>query len=152
MNASDYIDIDVDEEMPFELIEHAKAAVMESLPLKSKDKYNRVYKNFKAWQLGYGVNTVSATVMMAYFHMLDTKKHKPTSLWAFHSMLKATLRAFDDIDIGTYAQVSAFLKVKSSGYKSIKAQVFTENNIKRFIDEADDLPWLDVKVSFSIKN
>lgn len=38
MNAND-ID-DIDEDMPFELIEHAKAAVVETLPIKSKEKYD----------------------------------------------------------------------------------------------------------------
>lgn len=43
-------------------------------------------------------------------------------------------------------QVTAFLKSKSHGYKSKKAEVFTEDGIKNFFDEAEDLAWLDVKV------
>ncbi|XP_037048476.1 uncharacterized protein LOC119082925 [Bradysia coprophila] len=78
--------------------------------------------------------------------MLDEKKYKPTSLWAFHSMLKSTLRAYDNVDIGKFCQVTAFLKTKSSGYKVVKAKVFAESYILKFIDEAEDLTWLDVKV------
>lgn len=138
---------DIDEDMPFELLEHAKEAVLETLPAQSKQKYNRVYKNFKDWQSKNGSPIVSNRLILAYFHMLSsTKKYKPTSLWAYHSMLKATLRTYEDIDIKKYGQVSAFLKSKSSGYRSVKARVFMEDNIKTFIDQADELSWLDIKV------
>lgn len=85
--------------------------------------------------------------MLAYFHVLAEKSYKPSSLYAFYSMLKATLRAHENTDIGTLNQVSAFLKAKSDGYKPIKAEVFTEEGFKKFIDEAENLAWLDVEVS-----
>ncbi len=47
---ADNIIEDIDDEMPLELMEHAEAALLETLPVKSKEKYNRVYKNFKDWQ------------------------------------------------------------------------------------------------------
>lgn len=85
----DAMDIeDIDDEMPFKLIEHAKAAALEILPEMSREKYNRVYRNF----LGILKNK-------------HWKKYKIT-LWSFHSMLKATLRANEDIDI-CYKQVPA---------------------------------------------
>lgn len=111
-----------------------------------------VYNKFKNWQSGYGVVVISSNLIMAYFHTLDEKKYKPTSLWAYHSMLKATLRVNDDVDIGTFHQVTAFLKGKSAGYKSVKAKVFDEHGIKNFIDRAEDLAWLDVKVSDKISD
>lgn len=57
------------------------------------------------------------------------------------------MRANEDLDIGEFHQVKAFLKKKSSGYKSVKATVFTEEQIRKFIIEAADGQWLDVKVS-----
>lgn len=142
-----HVDVDIDEEMPFELIEHAKQAVLETLPEKSREKYNCAYKNFKDWQSRNEMATISNKLVLAYFQMLSkAKNYKPTSLWAYHSMLKATLRTFEDTDIGKFAQVTAFLKAKSNGYKSVKARVFSEENIKTFIDQADDLSWLDIKV------
>lgn len=137
---------DIDEEMPFELLEHAREAVLETLPKKSRDKYIRTYKIFKDWQSRHGMPKISNELILAYFHMMAKKKYKPTSLWAYHRMLKATLRTHEDVDIGTFKQVSAFLKSKSVGYKSKKARVFTEDQIKTFIDDADNLSWLDVKV------
>lgn len=149
MNAMD-ID-DIDDDMPFELIEHAKAAALEILSMKSREKYFRVYKNFTDWKMSHGVSKMSSNLIMAYFHMLEEKKYKPITLWSVYSMLKATLRAKEDIDIVKYTQVVAFLKRKSSGFKSIKAEVFTEAGVKKFIEEAEDLSWLDVKVSTNSK-
>ncbi|KAJ6639008.1 hypothetical protein Bhyg_11747, partial [Pseudolycoriella hygida] len=100
------------------------------------------------WQDGRGVQKITPNVVLAYFQELDAKKnYKPTSLWAFYSMLKSTLRTFEDLDIGQYFQVKAFLKQKSSGFKSVRANVFTEEEIRKFVMEADDRQWLDVKVS-----
>lgn len=137
---------DIDEQMPFELLEHARAAVLETLPDISREKYMLTYKNFKDWQSKHGMPNVCNDLILAYFHMMAKKKYKPTSLWAYHSMLKATIRTFEDVDIGRFKQVSAFLKSRSKGYKSVKARVFTEDQIKNFIDNADNLSWLDVKV------
>ncbi|KAG4065945.1 hypothetical protein HA402_010299 [Bradysia odoriphaga] len=61
-------------------------------------------------------------------------------------MLKATIRTHENIDIGTFPAVSAYLKSKSSGYNPVKAEVFTEAGIKTFIDTTEDSTWLDVKV------
>lgn len=137
----------IDEEMPIEVMERAKEAALELLPAKSAAKYNRAYKIFKEWQTKNGVASVSSDVIIAYFHYLNEKKYKPTSLWAYYSMLKSTLKAYENIDIGGYHQVAAFLKNKSIGYKCVKAKVFLEAEIQKFIDEAEDLGWLDVKVS-----
>lgn len=106
-----------------------------------------VYNKFKKWQSGYCVAIISSNLIMTYFHTLEGNKYKPTSLWAFHSMLKATLRVNDNVDISAFHQVTAFLKGKSAGYKCVMAKVFNEEEIKHFIDHAEDLAWLDVKVS-----
>lgn len=76
---------DIDEELPFELMEHAKAAVLDLLPIKSHEKYKRAYENFKDWQAGYVVGTILSDLLLAYFHVLDEKKYKSTSLWVVHS-------------------------------------------------------------------
>lgn len=70
---------DIDNELPFELMEHVTAAVLELLPAKSRENYINVYKKFKDWQSGYGVNTISSNLILAYFHV-------------------ATLRSFENID------------------------------------------------------
>ena len=49
---------DIDDDIPFEL---------ELLPIKSLQKYYRVYNQFKNWQKEHGLKNVSAKVIMAYF-------------------------------------------------------------------------------------
>lgn len=137
---------DIDEDIPFEVLQNAKLAALELLPVKSREKYYRAYNHFKEWQKKHGLKTVSCTIVMSYFFEMDKKNYKPTSLWAFYSMLKATIRIKENVDIGKYGDVTAFLKVKSIGFKSVKAEVFTEQQIKSFFDGAPDLQWLDVKV------
>ncbi len=144
MDASDEI-LDIDEELPLELMERAKAAKFETLPVKSREQYKRVYDIFKSWQNSFGVTTITCDLMLVYFNGLS-EKYKPTSMWAFHYMLKSTIRANENIDIGPFHQVTAFLKTKSAGYKCVKAMVFEKEHIRKFINEADDLSWLDVKV------
>lgn len=138
---------DIDEDMPFEIIQNAREAILETLPKVSREKYTRVYNNFKQWQKKLGTESVSHETILAYFHMLATKKkYKPTSLWAYFSMLKATMRTYENVLIDKYKQVSAYLSTRSAGYKKKKAKVFSEDNIKTFIDQADEFSWLDVKV------
>lgn len=105
------------------------------------------YTIFKNWQKGYGVNNITCDLMLAYLNVLHQKNYKPTSLWAFHSMLKSTLRGNENVDIASFLGVTSFLKTISSGYKCVKAKVFEEEQIRKFIDKADDSIWLDVKVS-----
>lgn len=61
-------------------------------------------------------------------------------------MLKATMRTYENVHIDKHKQVSAYLSTRSAGYKAKKAKVFSEENIKTFIDQADELSWLHVKV------
>ncbi len=67
-------------------------------------------------------------------------------------MLKNTLKIHDDVDISKYAKVMSFMKRYSEGYKSIKAKVFSEDEIRKFLFEAPDIQWLAVKVSNMMRN
>lgn len=118
-------EMDLDEEIPFEVIQNAQLAALELLPVKSREKYYRVYRIFKNWQMQRGVKIVTSEIMMSYFYEMD-KKNKPTTLWAYYSMLKATIRNNENIDIGKYGDVVAFLRSKAAGFKSVKAEASTE--------------------------
>lgn len=122
------------------------AATVQDLPYNSKDKYNRAYDHFQKWRKSNGVTTVSQNVLMDYFTDL-AEKSKPSTLMVFHSMLKATLRSNDNIDISSYSKLYDFLKRKHVGYKPDKSKLFTDEDIERFITEAPDEDWLDVKVN-----
>lgn len=134
---------------PIELYETAIAATQECLPAKSKAHYNNRYIEFKKWQTKNNTTSISQTVLLAFFHEM-AQKHKPTTLWAYYSMLKCTIKINDNIDIGSYLQVTAYLKSKASGYTPVKAKIFSEEEIQKFIDNAPDESWLDVKVCFLV--
>lgn len=118
------------------------------LPPVSKTRYNKIYDHFQKWNKEHslGARPISQTVVMDYFADLS-EKSKPSTLWAYYSMLKATLRCNDDIDITTWSKLTDFLKRKNVGYKPFKSKVFTEDEVNKFINEAPDEYWLDVKVS-----
>lgn len=141
------VERDIDEDIPFEIMQNAQLASLELLPAKSREKYYRIYNVFKKWQGGHGMTTISSTIMKTYFYEMDNKKYKPISMWAYYSMLKATIRVKENIDIGKFSEVVSFLKAKASGFKSAKAEVFTETQLKTFFDTASGVEWLDAKVT-----
>lgn len=124
------------------------------LPSLSRKKYDKIYAEFHKWNKLKGSTPVSEQVLLAYFSELAYKT-KPSTLLAYYSMLKATLRINDDIDISSYDQLAKFVKVKNIDYEPAKAKMFTEEDIEKFINEAPDALWLDVKVNiksyFSLK-
>ena len=63
---------DIDDDIPFEVLQNAELAKLELLPIKSLQKYYRVYNQFKNW-LEHGLKNVSAKVIMAYFFEMDKK-------------------------------------------------------------------------------
>lgn len=75
--------------------------------------------------------------------------YAPSSLWSHYSMLRATLKVNDGIDITKFVSILPFLKEKSSGFQAKKSKIFTENEILRFLHEADDDKYLLVKVTVS---
>lgn len=100
----------IDENMPFELMEHANAALMETFPIKSKEKYNRVYKNFKKWQVSHDVASIN-TVWINYGIFSCSTRKKLKTKEPFDSMLIATLRGNKHIFIRKNFQVTSFLKM-----------------------------------------
>lgn len=139
---------------PTEIVEAAEEANKQLLPLKSKDRYNDVYKNYQKWKELTKVNSNSERVILAYFSQMANVKNtknnentKASTLWSRYSMLRSTMAIFDGVDISTYAKLKAFLKRKSEGYEAKKAKTFTEQQIQNFLDGAPDVVWLDVKVT-----
>ncbi|XP_037024949.1 uncharacterized protein LOC119066532 [Bradysia coprophila] len=117
----------------------------EAVAPKANPKYSKVYEDFQKWNETNGATPVTEDVLMKYFTELAVKS-KPTTLWVYQSMLKSTLRINDNIDISNYSTLINFLRGKNAGYKPVKATVFTEEEMNKFINEAPDEQWLDVKV------
>lgn len=144
--SDDNVDTDDDDiAIPEDIISTADTVRWNPLPDKSKNRYERTYSEFRHWHGKNKLKSYSQRVMLAYFSELSLKC-KPSSLWAYYSMLKRTLKIKHDVDFQTYAELGAFLQKKSKNYKPTQAKVFTTDQIKEFITKADDETWLDTKV------
>jgi integrase len=62
-------------------------------------------------------------------------------------MLKATLNVKENIDIGAFLKVIAFLKRNAVGYEAKKSKVLTREEVNTFLKEADDNVYLLMKVA-----
>lgn len=98
------------------------------------------------WASENKVKTISENVLLAYFKRLSDEM-KPSTLWTTYSMIKSMLNIKNNTDISKYAKLQAFLKLKSSGYKSKKSKVLTAKEINTFLLEAPDDKYLFTKVS-----
>lgn len=141
INSKEYGDL-----IPEELREIAKDVALNLLPDKSKRLYTVAYNGFKKWRSEKKSNSFDEIVLLAYFSHLSLK-YAPPSLWATFSMLKSTISAYNDIDIGKYKKLIAFLKKKMKGYRSKKSEVFTTDQVNKFLNEASDNEYLLEKVN-----
>ncbi|KAJ8933218.1 hypothetical protein NQ317_018795, partial [Molorchus minor] len=71
---------------------------------------------------------------------------KSSTLWAQYSMVKSCLIIYDNIDIGKFPKLIAFLKRTGDGYqKAKKSKILTKSEIDRFLSSADDKEFLMIK-------
>ncbi|XP_072936502.1 uncharacterized protein [Epargyreus clarus] len=122
------------------------SSTLNLLPSKSKKLYSAAYEAFKKWRKENKSNSLCEDALLTYFVQLSTK-YAPPSLWATYSMLKYTINTYDQIDIGGYNKLTAFLKKKNLGYQPKKSQVFSRENISKFLNEAPDDIYLCEKVA-----
>lgn len=132
--------------MPEAIKEIAKTVTLNLLPFKSNKLYTSAYNGFKKWRKGIKSNSFCEDVLLAYYADLS-KKYSPTSSWATYSMLKCTISSYDHVDICCYKNLLFFLKKNGLGYRPKKSQVFSKNNISKFLNEAPDDVYLCEKVS-----
>lgn len=117
------------------------------LPARSQERYLYTYKNFIQWCEEKSLRTYTERVLLTYFLKLG-EKMKSSTLWSRFSMLRATLKIKNGIEIGNYSELIALLKRKSEGYKPKKSEVLTKEEIDKFINNAPDTKYLMVKVNF----
>lgn len=132
---------------PPEIQNTAKSVIRNLLPIKSRNKYKKVYENFKTWQINKKTNSFSESVMLTYFDELS-KKYKSSTLWGIYSMLKATLNTEHNINIKNYTKLLTLLKRLSEGFQSKKSKVLTAENVESFLRDAPDEVFLATKVSY----
>ncbi|XP_063385759.1 uncharacterized protein LOC134671837 [Cydia fagiglandana] len=116
------------------------------IPAKSKEKYLNVYDGFIKWKDQNNEKSFSEKVFLNYFNEI-AKKLKPSSLWGIYSMLKTTMRAKHNIYLQDYFNLRVWLRKRSVGFKSSQSKILTQENIRKFIDEAPDTQYLAAKVA-----
>ena len=132
--------------VPEEVLALANEASIECIPPKSKKTYDRAYRMFQDWKQKKKCRSNNETTILGY--MGDYSKNvKPSTLWAHHAMLKATLKFYDGVDISNYNSVATFMKAKNKGYKPKKSKTLTPENLKNFMELAPNDVYLATKVS-----
>ncbi|KAJ3662712.1 hypothetical protein Zmor_007046 [Zophobas morio] len=134
------------ENVPEEIAKKGKELRRNLLPLKSKNAYEKVYVSFQDWKNKNRINEVTEDVILAFLDM-RSQKLSPCSLWPRYSMLKATLKAKENIDIEKFGAVVSYIKKLNVGYRGKKSNVLTREEIKTFLQEADDGEYLFEKVA-----
>jgi len=130
---------------PPEILEQAATTSNNLLPMKSKDRYESVFKKFMNFRSQNHVKSFSENVLLAYFGNIS-KEFKPSSLWAIYSIIRNMLSIKENIDIATYPKLKVFLKRQSDGFRSKKSKTLTAEEINRFIKEAPNESYLFMKV------
>lgn len=137
--------MDSEPEIPPHLLAQYEKAVGEILPKKSAQRYLNAYDVFTKWQENNKTTSYDEKVLMAYFCEAGAK-YKPSTMWSMYSMLKNTLILKQNVDISRYSQLVGWLKRNSEGYESKQSNVFTPQQINRFVVEAPDVTYLAMKV------
>lgn len=126
----------------------ASKETAQQIPDKSYDRYVDTYKKFVQWQTSKKVTSFDEEVLLAYFYEV-AKTKAPTSLSTMFAMLKATINSKHNVDLARYTRLVAFLKKQNLGFQSKKSNVFTAEEIRKFLMEAPDAEYLGVKVQRS---
>lgn len=117
----------------------------EIIPDKSHKRYVNAYNAFMLWKESKSIECLNEEVVLAYFDGLS-KNHKPSTLWSLYSILKKMLSCNYNINIAEYDELLAFIKKKNDGYQSKKSNVFTVDEMKKFLVEAPNEQYLAMKV------
>ncbi|XP_050501217.1 uncharacterized protein LOC126881172 isoform X2 [Diabrotica virgifera virgifera] len=84
-------------------------------------------------------------MMMEYLQGFG-EVYKPSYLWTRLSMLKTTLKAYENVDISSFSSLFAYLKGKSKHHKAKKSKALNAWQIQHFLTEAPDSTYLLMKV------
>ncbi|KAJ3662389.1 hypothetical protein Zmor_006740 [Zophobas morio] len=131
---------------PAHITEKAKEIVLDLLPAKSRQMYEKEYQIFLRWKEEKKIVVVDEDVMLNYLHE-KSQEVKPSTLWSKYSMIKAVLSVNENIEINKFSRVIAFLKRNSVGYEPTKSKVLTRQEIDTFLTNADDMKYLLIKVA-----
>lgn len=83
--------------------------------------------------------------LLAYFDN-ELKEYASSTKWLDFSMLRTCISKNHNIDFKKYSSLIAYLKRASVGYVGKKSDIFTKEQLIRFLREADDQLYLTSKV------
>lgn len=129
--------------------ELSDVAKLNTLPTKSRSRYDQTYNLFVNWKNENKVTKSSENCLLAYFEQYR-QKYKPSTVWSNYSMLKAMIKIQENIDISKYFTLINVIKNNAKGFQSKKAKVFSGENLKRFFTEAPDNIFLATKVNIIV--
>ncbi|KAK4875545.1 hypothetical protein RN001_011967 [Aquatica leii] len=139
----------MDEELsctPPEIREIAQNTISNLIPTKSKHVYDKQYIKFEKWCREKKVTKITENALLAYFE-LQRHNYKSSTLWSMYSMLRCSLNLHQNVDISKFNKLHALLKQASVGYVPKKSKILEEDNINKFINEADNELYLAMKVN-----
>lgn len=135
---------------PAEIVQTAQSTIENLLPQKSRERYINVYNKFMDWKTKNRAKSFSEITILAYLTEMS-HTHKLSTLWGIYSMLKTTLNMNNNININSYKKVISFLKRQSQSFQFKKSKVLTSEEIRKFLNEAPDYKYLDLKVNIKIQ-
>lgn len=59
-------------------------------------------------------------------------------------MIKTSIKVYEDVDIGKYHRLTAFLKRQHVGYEAKKSLMFSRDEIDKFLQNAPDDTFLAI--------
>ncbi|KAK4885098.1 hypothetical protein RN001_001369 [Aquatica leii] len=130
---------------PPEIREIAQNTISNLIPAKSKHVYDKQYIKFEKWCREKKVTKITKNALLAHFE-LQRHNYKSSTLWSMYSMLRCSLNLHQNVDISKFNKLHALLKQASVGYVSKKSKILEEDNINKFIYEADNDLYLAMKV------
>lgn len=140
MSSSETSDVD-------DYIEKAALAALSTIvPQKSRAAYEASYRFFDEWLKEMKVDVIDEKVMLAYF-VKKGETMKASTMWSAYSKLRTTIYLNKNVDISKFANLIAYLKRRSEGYRAKKSKIFTKDEIKKFLLESNDDQYLLMKVS-----
>ena len=116
---------------PPDIVKNSENAVTKLIPKGSKSAYDKAYKAFMEWREANGAKSFSERVILGYLEEKQ-KKVAPPMLWSIASMLKKTLLAYHNVNIGEYGKVTPFLKQNQVGYKQRRQKSLQKSRLTNF--------------------
>jgi site-specific recombinase XerD len=132
---------------PPELRQIAQVTTGNLIPNASKSRYDATYARFVSWCKDKGVPSdyVSENILLAYLQELS-EKYAASTLWSIFSMLKKTIRCYNNLDIGAFNKTEDFLKKLDKTHLKRKSAAFSREQIELFLKTAHDDDFLVVKL------